>query len=68
MNIRGAWHGSGCIQFWRGCQENGGPPEEFAKNWYYAADRWAPMTGHQPAPGELVGYMVSAGDEPRIPA
>jgi hypothetical protein len=62
LQIHGAWHGSGCIQFWRTCQENGGPPEEFAKNWYYAADRWAPMTGHQPAPGELVGFMVSAGD------
>lgn len=58
----GHWVGSGCIQFWQACDENGGPPEEFAKNWYYAADRWAPMTGHQPAPGESVGFMVSAGD------
>jgi hypothetical protein len=62
LRIGGRWHGSGCIQFWRTCQENGGPPEEFAKNWYYAPERWAPMTGHQPAPGELVGFMVSAGD------
>lgn len=60
--IAGAWHGSGCIQFWQSCDQNGGPPEEFAKNWYYAADRWAPMTGHQPALGELVGFMVTAGD------
>jgi hypothetical protein len=62
LQIAGSWHGSGCIQFWQSCDQNGGPPEEFAKNWYYAADRWAPMTGHQPAPGELVGFMVSAGD------
>jgi hypothetical protein len=62
LQIAGAWHGSGCIQFWQACDENGGPPEEFAKNWYYAADRWAPMTGHQPTPGEQVGFMVSAGD------
>lgn len=62
LTIGGVWHGAGCIQFWQTCEENGGPPEEFAKNWYYAADRWAPMTGHQPAPGELVGFMVSAGD------
>jgi hypothetical protein len=62
VQIAGSWHGSGCIQFWQACDQNGGPPEEFAKNWYYAADRWAPMTGHQPAPGELVGFMVTAGD------
>jgi hypothetical protein len=62
LQIAGSWHGSGCIQFWQSCDQNGGPPEEFAKNWYYAADRWAPMTGHQPAPGELVGFMVTAGD------
>jgi hypothetical protein len=62
VQIAGQWHGSGCIQFWQSCDQNGGPPEEFARNWYYAADRWAPMTGHQPAPGELVGFMVTAGD------
>jgi hypothetical protein len=62
LRIRDEWHASGCIQYWRTCEENGGPPEEFAKNWYYAEDRWAPMTGHQPAPGELVGFMVTAGD------
>lgn len=62
LQISGQWHGSGCIEYWQSCDQNGGPPEEFAKNWYYAADRWAPMTGHQPAPGEFVGFMVSAGD------
>ena len=63
LRINGVWHGSGCIQYWRGCDQNGGPPEEFAKNWYYDAGRWAPMSGYQPAPGELVGFMVSAGDD-----
>lgn len=62
LNIGGRWYGSGCIQFWQSCDQNGGPPEQFAANWYYAADRWAPMTGHQPQPGEMVGFMVSAGD------
>lgn len=62
LSIGGQWHGSGCIQFWQSCDRNGGPPEQFAKNWYYAEDRWAPMTGHQPAPGEMVGFMVTAGD------
>lgn len=62
LKIGGVWNGAGLIQFWQDCDQNGGPPEEFAKNWYYAADRWAPMTGHQPVPGELVGFMVSSGD------
>lgn len=62
LSIGGQWHGSGCIQFWQSCDQNGGPPERFAKNWYYAADRWAPMTGRQPEPGDMVGFMVSAGD------
>lgn len=62
LNIAGQWHSSGCIQFWQSCDQNGGPPEQFAMNWYYAADRWAPMTGYQPKPGELVGFMVTAGD------
>lgn len=61
LNI-GGWQGSGCIEYWQSCDQNGGPPEQFARNWYYAADRWGPMTGHQPVPGEMVGFMVSAGD------
>jgi hypothetical protein len=62
LNISGQWHGTGGIEFWQSCDQNGGPPENFAKDWYYAADRWAPMTGHQPAVGELVGFMLTAGD------
>lgn len=62
LNIAGQWHATGGIQFWQDCDQNGGPPEAFATNWYYAADRWAPMTGYQPKPGELVGFFVTAGD------
>jgi hypothetical protein len=62
LSIQHQWHAMGGIQFWGTCEENGGPPEQFAAGWYYDAGRWAPMTGHQPAPGELVGFMVSAGD------
>lgn len=58
----GNLHGSGCIQFWKGCVANGGDSAHIAQNWYYAADRWDGMTGHQPAPGEDVGFMVSQGD------
>lgn len=62
LQIDGQWFTSGCIQFWRGLDESGGPPNLYAQNWYYDARRWAPMTGHQPAPGEPVGFLVTAGD------
>lgn len=60
--IDGVWHASGGIQYWQDCDQNGGAPENFAASWFYAPDRWAPMTGYQPAPGETVGFMVTAGD------
>ena len=31
LYIHGAWHGSGCINFWRDCDQNGGPPEQLRK-------------------------------------
>jgi hypothetical protein len=62
LKINGQWHTSGCIEFWRGLYENGGPVSQYAQNWYYDPIRWAPMSGHQPAPGEQVGFFVTAGD------
>lgn len=62
LNLNGQWHGCGGIQFWQSCDQNGGAPEKFAQDWYYDVNRWGPMTGHQPVPGERVGFMVSAGD------
>jgi hypothetical protein len=62
LKINGQWHASGCIEFWRGLYENGGPVSQYAMNWYYDPIRWAPMSGHQPAPGEQVGFFVTAGD------
>jgi hypothetical protein len=64
LNINGKWHASGCIGFWYDpidVLRNGGYPSGFAANWYYDANRWGPMTGYQPLPGELVGFFVSAG-------
>ena len=49
-------------EYWRGLDRNGGPPSEYARNWYYDPIRWGAMVGHQPAPGEMVGFFVSAGD------
>lgn len=60
--IDGQWHASGGMQFWQTCEQNGGQPEHFAEGWFYAADRWGPMTAHQPQPGETVGFLVTAGD------
>jgi hypothetical protein len=62
LKIAEAWHAAGCIEFWHGLDENGGPVDEYAKNWYYDPNRWAPMSGHQPAPGELVGFLITSGD------
>ena len=31
-------------------------------NWFYDPGRWAPMTYHQPAVGEMVGFFICAGD------
>jgi hypothetical protein len=62
LMIAGQWYASGCIQFWRGLSESGGPPPDYANNWYYDANRWKPMTGHQPAVGETVGFFVTAGN------
>ena len=66
IDVGGTWYTSGCIQFWRGLDRNGGPPSEYAKNWYYDSIRWAPMTGHQPSVGERVGFFVTAGNERNV--
>jgi hypothetical protein len=62
LNINGQWHASGCIEYWKGLYESGGPVSGYARDWYYDPIRWGPMAGHQPAPGEQVGFMVTAGD------
>ena len=30
LNINGQWHASGCIEYWRGLYENGGPVSGYA--------------------------------------
>ena len=62
LNINGQWHASGCIEYWKGLYESGGPVNRYAQDWYYDPMRWGPMAGHQPAPGEQVGFLVTAGD------
>ncbi len=62
LNIASSWWAAGCIEFWRGLPKNGGPVDQYAANWYYDPIRWTPMTGHQPAVGELVGFLLTSGD------
>ena len=47
---------------WNEREEGGGPPQDYALNWFYNPARWAPMTFHQPAVGETIGFFVVAGD------
>ncbi len=64
LNVDGRWVGSGIIQFWRGLAENGGnitSENQIARNWVYDA-RWGALQGRQPAIGERVAFMVSAGN------
>ena len=60
--IDGRWYASAPIEMWNDRPEGGGPPQDYALNWFYNPARWAPMTFHQPAPGETIGFFVVAGD------
>jgi hypothetical protein len=62
LNIGGQWYASSPIEFWYGLDRSGGPPSQYALNWFYDPGRWAPMTTHQPAVGETIGFFVVAGD------
>jgi hypothetical protein len=62
LNIGGEWYCSAVVEFWHGLDRSGGPPDEYATNWFYDPIRWSPMTGHQPAVGETIGIFVCAGD------
>ena len=62
LNINGRWYCSAVVQFWTGLPASGGPPADYAANWFYDPSRWAPMTGHQPAQGEMVGFFTCMGD------
>ena len=62
LNIGGTWYASTVVQYWNGLDRSGGPPSQYATNWFYDPGRWAPMTYHQPQPGELIGFFVAEGD------
>jgi hypothetical protein len=62
MNIGGRWHTCGTIEYWFGLAASGGDVtrnNQIAANWTYQC---GPMA-RQPAPGEQVGFFVTAGDQ-----
>jgi len=61
VNVTNHWFCSAPIQFWHGRDlEAGGRANEVGINWFYPP-AWGPMSGHQPADGELVGIFVAEG-------
>jgi hypothetical protein len=62
VNVNGQWYTSGGAEYWYGLDRQGGPPSQYAYNWYYNAQVWGPLANHQPANGERVGFFVTAGD------
>ena len=62
LNINGRWYASTVVEYWYGLDRSGGQPSQYAMNWFYDPWRWAPMTGHQPAVGEIIGFFVCQGD------
>lgn len=63
VNIGGRWYTSGGVEYWYGLDRQGGPPSEFAYNWYYNPQVWGPLANHQPGNGEQVGFFVTSGDQ-----
>jgi hypothetical protein len=62
VSVNGRWYTAGGVEYWYGLDRNGGPVNEYAQNWYYSPAVWHELSTHQPAPGEQVGFFVSAGD------
>lgn len=68
--LEGRWHFAACIRcISRGEADNYVPtgptlaPGQLPQNWYYFAG--APLAPYQPAPGESVAWLLTAGDQRR---
>jgi hypothetical protein len=62
LNISSHWYCSAVVQFWYGRDlAASGNPGNIAAAWFYSP-RWGPMTGYQPAEGEIVGLFACAGN------
>lgn len=65
LRVNGQWYGSGIIEMWRDRQSTDDASvtenNKIARDWVYDG-RWGAMAGHQPQPGEMVGFMLTNGD------
>lgn len=64
ISINGHWYTSGVIQYWNGLDAGGGDvtqANQVARNWFYDS-RWGALVGHQPYPGDKVGFFVTSGN------
>jgi hypothetical protein len=62
FKINGKWYGSGGERLRPNQTDKGlGVPSQMGSGWFYDG-RWVPMTGYVPPVGDLVGFMVVAGD------
>jgi hypothetical protein len=60
LKLNSQWYCSAAIQYWDGREPVA--PTSIAENWYYDANRWGPMAGHQPANGEQIAIWVGQGN------
>jgi hypothetical protein len=63
VQIDGQWHATGAERI-RPNQFDKPEPDrvsQWIKEWLYNAQMWGPMANYVPAPGELVGFMLTAG-------
>jgi hypothetical protein len=63
LQIDGHWHGTGAERIRPNQQDKPEPDRvsQWFSEWLYDSNRWGPMTRYIPAPGELVGFMLTAG-------
>ena len=60
-NAAGSWYCSAVVLFWFGRDLDAStPPNDVGQNWFFD-QRWAPIVGYQPQPGETVGLYVVHG-------
>ena len=63
VRIDGQWHATGAERI-RPNQFDKPEPDrvsQWIKEWLYNPQMWGPMANYVPAPGELVGFMLTAG-------
>lgn len=63
VNRNGLWWTSGGLLYWQSRDGSGDPLENVPRDWYGDPNRWGVLPSVQLAPGETIGFMVTAGAE-----